>query len=158
MHRPELRGKPQLTEFLAGYGGPPAIEYRGGSVKVIVAVVYRDGVVVEWLVGPEPDLSRISAIEPSSYEQSSSFFPQFADQPAKLERMRRFKRLADFWDSATLTDDLGSHYQWAWGDAGAAEGTGYKGHEAFSPGPPTQARELTLHVHDLAITIALIRI
>jgi hypothetical protein len=71
--------------------------------------------------------------------------------------MRRFKRLSTFWDSATLTDDLGSHYQWAWGDAASAE-VGYKGHEAFSPSPPMKARELIVHVHDLAITIALIRV
>ncbi len=154
----EIRGKPQLTEFLAGYGGPPAVEYRGGSVKVIAAIVYRDGVVIEWLVGPVPDLSSISDIEQPSDEQSSSFFPQLQDQPARLESMRRFKRLSTFWDSATLTDDLGSHYQWARGDAGSAEGIGYKGHEAFSPSPPVEARELTVHVHDLAITIALARI
>jgi len=153
----EPGGKPQLTEFLAGYGGPPAIEYRGGRVKVIAAIVYRDGVVIEWLVGPVPDLSLISDIEQSSDEQSSSFFPQLRDQPARLESLRRFKRLAAFWSSATLTDDLGSHYQRAWGDAGSAEGLGYRGREAFSPRPPEGARELTVQVHDLAITIALIR-
>ncbi len=154
----EIRGKPQLTEFLVGYGGPPAVEYRGGSVKVIAAIVYRDGVVIEWLVGPVPDLSSIPDIDQSSEEQSGSFFPQFQDQPARLESMRRFKRLSTFWDSATLTDDLGSHYQLARGDAGSAEGIGYKGHEAFSPSPPVEARELTVHVFDLAITIALSRI
>lgn len=158
MHSPHHRGKPQLTEFLAGYDGPPAIEYRGGTVKVIAAIAYRDGVVIEWLVGPVPDLSWISDSEQSSDEQSSSFFPQFRDQPARLESMRRFKRLSTFWDSATLTDDLGSHYQWARGDAASAEGIGYKGHEAFTPSPPMEARELTVHVHDLAITIALVRI
>jgi len=158
MHSRELRGKPQLTEFLAGYGGPPAIEYRGGSVKVIAAIVYRDGVVIEWLVGPVPDLSLTSDIDQFSDEQLSSSFPQLSDQPARLESIRRFKRLSAFWESATLTDDLGSHYLWASGDAGSAEGLGYKGHEAFSPSPPLGARELTVHVHDLAITIALIRI
>src|SRR4029077_18410180 len=111
MHGSDPHGKPQLTEFQAGYGGPPAIEYRGGRVKVIAAIVYRDGVVIEWLAGPLPDLSDI---ELASGEESSSFFPQFRDQPAKLERMRRFKRLSTIWDRATLTDDLGSHYEWAW--------------------------------------------
>jgi hypothetical protein len=157
VHSREIRGKPQLTEFLAGYGGPPAVEYRGGSVKVIAAIVYRDGVVIEWLVGPVPDLSSIPEIDLSGEEQSGSFFPQFQDQPARLESMRRFKRLSNFWGSATLTDDLGSDYQFAWGDAGSAEGIGYRGHEAFSPSPPMDARELTVHVLDLAITIALTR-
>jgi hypothetical protein len=153
----DVRRKPQLTDFVAGYGGPPAIGYRGGTVKVIAAIVYSDGVVIEWLVGPVPDLSWMSDIEQPGGEQSSSFFPQFRDQPDSLDRMRRFKRLSTFWDSATLTDDLGSRYRWAWGDAGPAEGIGYKGHEAFSPSPPLEARELTVHAHDLAITIVLRR-
>jgi hypothetical protein len=152
MTSPEFRGKPQLTEFLAGYGGPPAIDYRGGKVTVIAAIVYGDGVLIEWLVGPVPDLSWM----PDSGEQSSSFFPQFQDQPEALERMRRFKRLSTFWESATLTDDLGTQYRRAYGDAGgSAEGIGYKGHEAYSPTPPVEAHELTVHVHDLAITVAL---
>jgi hypothetical protein len=151
----ELGRKPALTEFLAGYGGPPAIDYRGGKVKVIAAIVYRDGVVIEWLVGPPPDLSGFPNIEQSSGEQSSSFFQQFKDRPDVLERMRRFKRLTGFWEGATLTDDLGTQYGWAGGDAGSAEGIGYKGHEAYSPAPPVAARKLTIQVHDLAITIDL---
>jgi hypothetical protein len=152
MGSPELRGKPQLTEFLAGHAGPLAIEYRGGNVKVVAAIVYTDGIVIEWFVGPVPDLSWMPE---DSSEGSSSLFPQFRDQPENLERMRRFKRLSTFWDSATLTDDLGTQYRSAGGDAGGAEDTGYKGHEVFSPPPPAEARELTVHVSDLAITIAL---
>jgi hypothetical protein len=104
-----------------------------------------------------PDLSLTSDIDQFSDEQLSRSFPQLSDQPARLESIRRLKRLSAFWENATLTDDLGSHYQWASGDAGSADSLQYKGHEAFSPSPPPGARELTVHVHDLAITIALIR-
>jgi hypothetical protein len=142
-----------LTDFVAGYGGPPGIEYRGGNVRVIAAIVYRDGVLIEWLTGPVPDLSWM----PDIGEQSSSFFPQFQDQPEMLERMRRFKRLTSFFEGATLTDNVATEYRYGWGDAGTVEGIGYKGHEAFSPAPPAEARELTVHIHELAIAIALKR-
>lgn len=145
-------GKPQLTEFLAGYAGPPPIEYWGGKVKVIAAIVYSDGIAIEWFASPVPDLSWMPE-DPS--EGSSSFFTQFRDQPERIERMRRFKRLSVFWDSATLTDNLGTQYRRAGGDAGGAEDVGYQGREAFSPRPPADARALTLNVSDLAFTIAL---
>jgi hypothetical protein len=145
-------GKPQLKEFRAGYAGPPTIEYRGGRVTLVAAIVYADGVVIEWVVGPVPDLSWMP---PDSSEGSSSFFPQFRDQPESIERMRQFKRLSTFWGSATLTDDVGTQYRWTGGDAGGGEGIGYRGDEVFSPSPPADARELTVRVHDLAITIAM---
>jgi hypothetical protein len=77
----ERREKPQLTEFLDGHPGPPAIEYRGGKVKVIAAVIYTDGIAIEWFVGPVPDLSWMPE---DSSEGSSSFFSQFRDQPEKI--------------------------------------------------------------------------
>jgi len=146
------RDNPQLAEFLAGHAGPPAIEYRGGKIKVIAAVIYTDGIAIEWFVGPVPDLSWMPE---DSTEGSSSFFPQFRDQPEKVERMRRFKRLSTFWDSATLTDDLGTQYRRGDSDAGGAEDVGYKGRETFSPRPPVGAHELTVRVNDLVLTIAL---
>ena len=150
----EPRAKPELTEFLAGYAGPPALEYRGGRVKVIAAFVYTDGVLIEWLIGPVPDLSWMPDPVESSGE-TSAFFPQFRDQPLEIERMRRFKRLTSFWDDATLQDDLETQYQLAWGDAHSLNGPRYKGHSAFSPTPPREARELTLLAHELSIKIAL---
>jgi hypothetical protein len=150
----EPRAKPELIEFLAGYAGPPPIEYRGGRVKVIAAFVYSDGVLIEWLIDQVPDLSWMPDPEESG-EGTSTFFPQFRDQPLEMDRMRRFRRLTSFWDDATLIDDLGGQYQSTWGDAQGAGGTGYKGHKAFSPAPPREARELTVLVHELAIKIAL---
>jgi hypothetical protein len=147
--------KPQLTEFLAGYAGPPPIEYRGGNIKVIAAIVYADGIVIEWFVGPMPDLSGMPDVEQSRGEQSSSVFEQFRDRPGAMERMRRFKKLSTFWESATLTDDLGTQYRRTEGDAGGAEDVGYKGREAFSPPPPVEARTLTVRIYELAITVAL---
>ncbi len=120
---PEFPRKPRLTDFMGGYAGPPAIEYRGGKVKVIAAIVYTDGIAIEWLVMPVPDLSWMPE---DSSEGSSSFFPQFRDQPEQIERMRRFKRLSTFWRSSTLTDDVGTQYLRAEGDAGGAEDVGYK--------------------------------
>ncbi len=151
----EFPGKPQLTDFLTGHAGPPAIDYRGGKVKVIAAIVYADGIAIEWSVGPVPDLSWMPDVEQTSGEQSTGFFEQFRDQPEAIERMRRFKRLSAFWDSATLSDDLETQYRWAGGDAGGAEDAGYKGREIFSPRPPADARELTVRVSDLALTIPL---
>src|SRR5438477_2467379 len=130
MTNPELRGKPKLTEFVGGFGGPAAIEYRGGTVKVIAAIIYRDGLVMEWLVGPVPDLSSIPDIDQSTDEQLSSSFPRLRNQPDRLESLRRFKRLSTFWERSTLSDDLGGRYQWVSGDAGSTEGGGYKGHES----------------------------
>ena len=121
-------------------------------VKVVAAIVYADGIAIEWLVSPVFDLSWMPE-DPG--EGSSSFFTQFRDQPEKIERMRRFKRLSTFWDGATLTDDVGTQYRWAEGDAGGAEDLGYKGRETFSPRPPADARELTVRVSDLVLTIAL---
>ncbi|HEY8841462.1 MAG TPA: hypothetical protein VIO80_12620 [Candidatus Dormibacteraeota bacterium] len=144
--------KPQLIQFQAGYPGPPGIEYRGGRVTLVAAIVYADGVVIEWVVGPVPDLSWMP---PDSSEGSSSFFPQFHDQPESIERMRRFKRLSTFWGSAKLTDDVGTQYQWASGDAGGGEEVGYRGDEVFTPSPPASATELTVRAHDLQITIAM---
>lgn len=153
----EVRGKPQLTDFLNGHAGPPAIDYRGGKVKVIAAIVYADGIAIEWFAGPVPDLSWMPDIEQTSGEQSTGFFEQLRDQPEAIQRMRRFKRLSAFWDSATLSDDLGTQYRWAGGDAGGAEDVGYRGREIFSPCPPADARELTVRVSDLALTITLER-
>jgi hypothetical protein len=147
----EPRAKPELTEFLAGCAGPPATEYRGGRVKVIAAFVYTDGVLIEWLLSPVPDLSWM----PDPEEGTPTFFPQFRDKPVEMERMHRFRRATSFWDSATLTDDVGTKYQEAWGDGQSAGGTGYKGHRAFSSTPPREARELTVHVHELSIKIAI---
>src|SRR5438445_1922429 len=144
--------KPQLKEFRAGYPGPPTIEYRGGRVTLVAAIVYADGVVIEWVVGPVPDLSWMP---PDSSEGSASFFPQFRNQPESIERMRRFKRLSTFWGSATLTDDVGTQYRWARGDAGGGDDVGYRGDEVFSPPPPEAATELTVRVHDLEITIGM---
>jgi len=143
---------PQLTEFVAGYAGPPAVDYRGGKVKVIAAVVYADGVVIEWFVGPVPDLTLMPQ-DPT--EGSESFFPQFRDQPENLERMRRFRRLSDFWDSATLTDDQGTVYRGNGGDAGGAQDVGYKGRQVFSPRPPAGARVLTIRVSELVVELTL---
>jgi hypothetical protein len=143
--------KPQLKEFRAGYAGPPTIEYRGGRVTLVAAIVYADGVVIEWVVGPAPDLSWLP---PDASEGSSTFFPQFRNRPESIERMRRFKRLSTFWGSATLSDDVGTKYRWAGGDAGGGEDVGYRGDEVFSPAPPASATELTVRVHDLDFTIA----
>jgi hypothetical protein len=148
------RGEPELTEFLAGYAGPPATEYRGGAVKVIAALIYGDGVLIEWLVRPVPDLSWIPDQQPSA-EPPKTLVEQFRDQPHMVDRLIRTKRLSTFWNSATLSDDLGTQYLSGWGDSESIDGTAYIGHMAFGPAPRVQARELTLRVHDLTITIAL---
>jgi hypothetical protein len=148
-----LPGKPQLTDFVGGHGGPPAIEYRGGAVKVIAALIYSDGVLIAWLVGSMPDLSWMPDEEPNA--ERTAFLDRFQDQPHMIERLRRSKRLSTFWDSATLSDDLGSNYLWASGDSESRDGSVYRGRETFSPAPPEGVRELTVRAHDLAITISL---
>jgi len=148
----EPGGGPQLTEFVAGYAGPPPVDYRGGKVKVIAAIVYADGIAIEWFMDPVPDLSWLAD---EAAEGSSSFFPQFQDQPEKIERMRRFKRISTFWDGAMLTDDQGTQYRLAGGGAGGAEEIGYKGRETFSPRPPPDARVLTVRVSDLVLSLTL---
>ena len=146
-------GKPKLTEFVAAFGGPPATEYRGGALKVIAAIIYSDGVLIEWLADPVPDLTWMPEQMPTA--ERTAFLEKFQEHPETVERLRRLKRLANFWDSTTLSDDVGSEYQWAWGDANSVDGSGYKGHEAFGPRSPVQAQTLTVHVHDVAITISL---
>jgi len=152
MPSPEPGRGPQLTEFVAGYAGPPPVDFRGGKIKVVAAIVYGDGIAIEWFVSQLPDLSWMPE---DSRGGSPSFFPQFRDQPDKIERMRRFKKLSTFWDSATLTDDQGTQYRPAGGEAGGAEDVSYKGRQIFSPRPPEDARVLTVRVSDIVLAVTL---
>src|SRR5438067_13370610 len=54
---PEPNRGPQLTEFVAGYAGPPPVDFLGGKIKVVAAIVYGDGIAIEWSVSQLPDLS-----------------------------------------------------------------------------------------------------
>jgi hypothetical protein len=151
----DFRRQPKLSDFVAGHGGPAAIEYRGGAVKVIAAIVYGDGVVIEWMVGPLPDLSWMPNEEPSPERQT--YLDKFKDQPEMVERLRRSRKFSNFWQGATLADDLGTAYQDAWGDSTSRDESDHRGRNAFTPAPPEDAVELTFRVHDLAFAIALER-
>lgn len=100
---------PQLTEFIRGFPGPAAAEYRGGAVRVIAALIYGDGVLIEWLVGPMPDLSWISDPDEATPERQA-YIDKLRDQPGMIERLRESRRLSVFWDDASLVDDVGGKY------------------------------------------------
>jgi hypothetical protein len=153
MSGPAPRPKPRLTDFVGAFVGPVPTEYRGGVVKIIAAFAYSDGVLIEWLVDPVPDLTWMSDEVPNP--DRTAFLDRFRDQPEMVDRLRRSRRLSTFWESATLRDDVGTRYEWAGGDSESADGKAYKGHETFSPSVPSSAHSLTIDVHGLAMTIAL---
>ena len=153
MSPPAPRPKPRLTDFVGAFAGPASTEYRGGVVKIIAAFVYRDGVLIEWLVDPVPDLHWIPDEEGDP--ERTAFLDKFRDQPEMVERLRRSRRLSTFWEGATLRDDVGTQYEWAGADSESADGKAYKGHETFSPTVPSSARSLTIDVQGLVMTVAL---
>lgn len=144
---------PQLSEFVAGYGGPSPIAYRGGTVKVTAVLVYADGVAIEWFVAAVPDLSWMPDEGPPTAERIE-YLDRFKDRPEVVQRMERFKSLSSFWSSAVLTDDIGTRYERRGGEASSEDGI-HRGREVFSPAPPARAIRLTVRVHDLTVEISL---
>jgi hypothetical protein len=60
--------------------------------------------------------------------------------------------LSDLWYRAVLTDDRGTRYVSSTGSSSSLRG-GHKGENAFSPGPPADARELNLTMDELSVFI-----
>ncbi len=141
--------RPRLTEFRSAHAGPPATDYRAAAVKVIAAFVYDDGVVIEWLTNPMPELPSDPA-----HDAELEADERLRDKPDVRESFRRMRRLSNFWDHAVLADDAGTKYESGWGDSGSQAGGGYRGRLTFMPAPPADATQLTLRVQDdLAITV-----
>ena len=109
---------------------------------------------IEWLMNPLPDLTWIP-LDDAELKQQADSDERFREKPEVAESFRRMRRVSNFWDSATLGDDLATTYESGWADSGSQDGGAYKGHIAFSPAPPIAAVQLTLRVQDLAVTIAL---
>jgi len=54
MSKPNLA--PALIDFVDAVRGPSKVDFRGGSIAVVAAHVYGDGIRIEWRMQPPPDL------------------------------------------------------------------------------------------------------
>jgi hypothetical protein len=139
--------------FVAGYAGlRSAVPFHGGAIKVIAALVYSNEVVIEWLVRPMPDLSWIPFDDEKITQTLDKHGGKHRERLAS--ELRELHRLSDLWQRAVLTDDRGTRYISSTGSSGSLPG-GHKGENAFSPGPPADARELNLTMDELSILIPL---
>jgi hypothetical protein len=147
------RGVSSEPRFLAGYPGPAsALPFHGGAIEVIAALLYTNKVVFEWLVRPIPDLSWIPFDEAEVTRTIDRHGGKHRDKLASM--LRETKRLSDLWDRAVVADDRGTTYVSSTSSFGAIPG-GYKGENAFSPGPPADAHELNLTMDELSVLIPL---
>jgi hypothetical protein len=139
--------------FKAGYPGPKnPIPFHDGAIKIISALLYDDRVRIEWLIDPAPDLSWLFKDTLSDY-----LMPRIADEEQRLATARwsmNFKRTFVLWFGARLTDDQRTTYRGSLESSGVSA-SGFKGAVCFTPGAPSEARELNLVLYDLSLFIPL---
>ena len=103
--KPKLR--PTLIDFLAGYPGPAETLFRGGSITVVAALVYEDGIRLEWRMPSRPDLSWMEDVEVDTPQEPAKEWNSRAATDAMRDGFRGAERLRELWARARLTDDHG---------------------------------------------------
>lgn len=103
-----------LDQFEYGHPGPAAIPFSEGSLRIVSVLIYRDGLVIDWLMDFLPARKAVTSDDPR----------------AAIQRL-------DAWvTDAQLDDDQGTIYvpdeRREFG--GGAEGA--RGRMAFYPAPP----------------------
>ena len=137
---------PALINFLAGYPGPAETEYGGGAVDVVAALIYKDGVRIDWRMRSMPDLSWL----PSHHNPVG--LTQQLDLPSSRSD---FRRVTGFWNQGRLFDHQGNEFPARVLERHEHQG-GWQGELAFfRPEQRADMRELTLRVGDLTMVIPL---
>jgi len=151
MTKPEAR--PALNDFVAGYPGPADIQFQGGSITVVAALVYEDGIRLEWRMPSFPDLSWMDDVTLDAERELPTEDRGFAGLG---EASLGIKRLRELWARATLSDgrcrDIELRFERS---APLSLYGGYEGAATCSCQPPTDSSALTLHFGGADIAISL---
>jgi hypothetical protein len=140
--RSKFRRPPELVDFVAGYPGPPETQYHGGSVDVVAALIYKDGVRIDWRMRSMPDISWL----PIDEEEK--------EIPDLRAGQRALRRVTAFWEQGVLFDDRGNEFQRAEYRNGMSIKGGWQGELAFFCSvPPIDGGALTLRIGDLAMVV-----
>jgi len=153
MPSPRVRRPPEMVDFVAGYPGPAEVPYHGGSVEVVAALVYRDGVRIDWRMRSMPDLAWL----PIDAEEATPPTPaDSADAQDLVLRRGDLRRVSTFWEQSALSDDRGNAFELSDYRNGMSIKGGWQGEIAFLGSvTPQDARALTLRVGDLVIGVPL---
>jgi hypothetical protein len=151
MSRTKPRPAPDLVEFVAGYPGPAEMRYHGGSVEVVAALIYKDGVRIDWRMRSMPDLSWLlidgDEVLPRMSADSSEI-------PDLIGRRSGLRRVTTFWEQSALFDDRGNELQRFKYSHGMSIKDGWQGEIAFFSSVQLEdGQDLTLRVGDLVIVI-----
>jgi len=143
---------PELIDFLEGYPGPADVPYLGGSISIVAALLYRDGIRLDWRIHAMPDLSRID-----TEDEDLASSPRSAwTTPRQMDRSLAGRRVDDLWLQATLLDDRGTEYRIPGPGSGRLDDTGWEGRFSYlSSEPPVGLRSVTIRLPDKDIIIPL---
>jgi hypothetical protein len=149
--RSRSRRPPALIEFVAGYPGPPEARYHGGSVEVVAALLYKDGVRIDWRMRSVSDLSWLPIDKEEVAPRRSA---RLEEIPDLTEGQRALRRVSAFWEQSILFDAQGNEFQRSEYRNGMSIKGGWQGELAFfCPVQPTDTRELTLRLGDLVFVV-----
>ncbi len=140
---------PELIDFLAGYPGPAEAPFRGGSIKVISALIYRDGMRIQWRMSQEPDLSWIELDAP----KASARLPKGPQRPGFIEAHAKGERMKSLWEHSTLVDDRGGKFKLSLQRQSFGRGLWEGDAWCARPASPLDARKLTLRIGDAEVVI-----
>ncbi len=84
---------PALIDFLGAYPGSSEGQFRGGSIGVVAALIYGDGIRIQWRMRPPPDLSWV---EPAT-SRAQRLREELRQSPEFVEAQRDVDRLKALW-------------------------------------------------------------
>ncbi len=99
-----------LTEFVAGFPGTQSHPLFGAEFRVVDVLVYRDGLAVDWVIRPKPELSSITVELSDDDHRSIARLPERLRHEATEGRQFGW-RLWSLVEAATLSDDVGTEYR-----------------------------------------------
>ncbi len=147
------RPRPALKDFVAGYPGPAEIEFRGGSVTVVAALIYADGIRIEWRMPLTPDLTWMDDV---TLVVEREVPPELRNRPDLVDAFLHAERLRELWDRAWLADDGGREFELSLERSGPlSRFGGIEGTATCRCQPTPDATGLTLHFGGTEVVISL---
>jgi len=147
------RPRPALRDFVAGYPGPAEIEFHGVSVTVVAALIYADGIRIEWRMPLTPDLTWMNDV---TLVVEREVPPELRNRPDGVDALLHVKRLRELWDRAWLSDDGGREFELSLERSGPlSRFGGIEGTATCKCQPPPDPTGLTLHVGGTEVVICL---
>jgi len=144
---------PALNDFVAGYPGPAETQFRGGSITVIAALIYADGIRIEWRMPLAPDLAWMDGVALAVEREEPK---EVSESPEVIDAFLNAKRLRELWGRASLSDDRGREFGLSFERSGALDPFGgSEGTATCGCQPPADSTELTLHFGGADVVIPL---